>query len=59
MAKFKIDSAKIKRKSVNRSVRFSPEMYDKLVALSKENDISFNKVVASCIAYAFDNMSKK
>ena len=59
MAKFKIDSAKIKRKSINRSVRFAPEMYDKLVELSKANDISFNKVVASCISYAFDNMSKK
>ena len=59
MAKFKIDSQKLKRKSINRSVRFSPEMYDKLVELSKTNDISFNKTVASCIDYALSNLQRK
>lgn len=58
MAKFKIDCDKLKRKSINRSVRFSPDMYDKLNELSRENGISFNKVVASCIEYSLNNMVK-
>ncbi|MBQ9790499.1 MAG: hypothetical protein IJW24_02770 [Clostridia bacterium] len=58
MAKFKIDVSKANRKSVNRSIRFAPETYDKLAELAKENSISFNKVVAQCISYALNNMTK-
>ena len=56
MAKFKIDSEKINRKSVNRSVRFSPEVYDKLVELAGNHGISFNKMVSLCIEYSMDNL---
>ena len=59
MAKFKIDTDKINRKSINRSVRFSPELYDKLVDLAKDNGISFNKMVGLCINYAIDNLDGK
>jgi len=59
MAKFKIDSEKINRKSVNRSVRFSPEVYDKLVELAKENGISFNRMIGLCVEYSLDNLDKK
>lgn len=58
MAKFKLDAANLKRKSVNRSVRFSPSVYDKLTNLSKDSELSFNKVVNSCVEYALDNMSR-
>ena len=58
MAKFKIDAQKLNRKSINRSIRFSPDMYDKLSDLAKENSISFNKVVSQCIEYALKNQSK-
>lgn len=56
MAKFKIDSEKINRKSINRSVRFSPEVYDKLVELAGSHGISFNKMVSLCIEYSMDNL---
>lgn len=59
MAKFKLDAANLKRKSVNRSVRFSPSVYDKLTNLSTESELSFNKVVNSCVEYALDNMSTR
>lgn len=59
MPKFKIDSEKINRKSVNRSVRFSPEVYDKLVALAKENGISFNKMIGLCVDYSLSNLDGK
>ena len=58
MAKFKIDASKANRKSINRSIRFSPDIYDKLSNLAKENGISFNKVVAQCIEYSLSNISK-
>jgi len=58
MAKFKIDASKANRKSINRSIRFLPETYDKLSDLATENKISFNKVVGQCIEYALKNMSK-
>ena len=56
MAKFKIDSEKINRKSVNRSVRFAPAVYDKLVELAKVHGISFNKMVSLCVEYSMDNL---
>ena len=59
MAKFKIDASKANRKSINRSIRFSPETYDKLSDLATENKISFNKVVGQCSEYALKNMSTK
>jgi len=59
MAKFKIDASKLNRKSINRSIRFSPDIYDKLLDLSKQNGISFNKVVMSCVTYSLDNLAKK
>ena len=59
MAKFKIDSEKINRKSVNRSVRFSPDVYDKLVALAKDNGISFNKMIGLCVDYSLSNLDGK
>ena len=59
MAKFKLDCEKLKRKSVNRSVRFSPDVYDKLNLLAQETGISFNKVVSSCIEYSLANMEKQ
>lgn len=59
MAKFKLDSEKLKRKSINRSVRFMPDVYDKLTELAKESGISFNKVVSSCIEYSLANMEKQ
>lgn len=56
MAKFKINKDKLNSKSINRSVRFDSEMYEKLNKLSIENGVSFNKVVKECIAYALSHM---
>ena len=56
MAKFKIDKEKLNSKSINRSVRFDSEMYEKLERLSAENGVSFNKIVKECIAYALSHM---
>ena len=56
MAKFKIDKEKVTNKTVNRTIRLKQETFNKLVELSENNDISFNKVVVECIEYALSHM---
>lgn len=56
MAKFKINKDKLNSKSINRSIRLKPEVFSKLVELSEENGVSFNKVVNECIEYAISHM---
>ena len=56
MAKFKIDKDKISIKTVNRTIRLKEDTFNKLMALSEGNEISFNKVVNECIDYALNHM---
>lgn len=56
MAKFKIDQEKLTAKSVNRSIRLKKETYDKLVEISQNSGVSFNKVLCECVEYALSHM---
>lgn len=56
MAKFKIDKEKLNAKSINRTIRIKPEVYDQLSEISKNTGVSFNKVINECIEYALSHM---
>lgn len=56
---FEVDTSEAKSKSVNRTIRFKNELYDKLMDLSEETDVSFNNLVNQCVAYALDSMKDK
>ena len=51
MEPFKIQK-KTRPASISRSVRFKPEHYDRIEAISKKNGITFSKVVGQMIEYA-------
>ena len=40
----------------NKSLRLPRELIDQVQAVANNNNMSFNKVVIQCIAYALDNM---
>lgn len=56
MAKFKIDKEKLNSKSVNRTIRLKQETFNKLVEISENNGVSFNKIINECIEYALSHM---
>ena len=56
MAKFKIDKDKVKAKTVNRTIRLKEATFNKLMKLSEESGVSFNKVVQECIEYSLSHM---
>lgn len=56
MAKFKIDKEKLNSKSVNRTIRLKQETFNKLVEISGNNGVSFNKIINECIEYALSHM---
>ena len=56
MAKFKIDKEKLNAKSINRTIRIKPEVYQQLCEISNNTGVSFNKVVNECIEYALSHM---
>ena len=54
-----LDLSKFKNSNVQTSVRFPEDIYNKLKKLAKDNDMSFNNVVISCIQYALEDDNKK
>lgn len=56
MAKFKIDKEKIKTVTINRTIRLKESTFNRLMELSKESGVSFNKVVCECIEYSLSHM---
>ncbi len=55
---FQIKQPEKIRKSINRTLRFRPEMFERLIELAEEHQISFNYLACQCIQYAFDNLEK-
>jgi len=43
----------------NKSLRLPKELIEKVEELSREYNLSFNRVVIQCIEYALDNMKPK
>ena len=56
MAKFKIDKNKVNAKTINRTIRLKEDTFNKLMQLSRESEVSFNKVVCECIDYALSHI---
>lgn len=59
MGKFVINKETEKISSINRTIRFKPEHFDKLMELSEKHKLSFNKIVNQCIDYALKNLSEE
>lgn len=58
MEKFKIEKNTEKMSSINRTIRIRPEVFDKLMDLSEQNGVSFNKLVNQCLEYALKNLEE-
>ncbi len=52
------DLKKFKNSNIQTSIRFPEDIYNQLKNLSKQNDMSFNNVVISCIKYALEDIKK-
>lgn len=59
MDKFTIDRRDGKISSINRTIRLKPEYFEKIMELSEQTGVSFNKIVNQCIEYALNNMEEK
>lgn len=55
---FKVDKRYAKA-NVQKTIRFTEQLYSDLNSLAASEDISFNTLVLQCCAYALDNMNKK
>ena len=42
--------------SINRTIRFRPEHFEKLTELSAQTGISFNKIVTQCLEFAISRL---
>ena len=58
MSKFSVNKDAAKISSINRTIRIKPEHYDKIMVLSEETGVSFNKIINQCIEYALENMDE-
>lgn len=57
MGKLIIKKEDDKISSINRTIRMKPDCFAKLMKISEETGVSFNKVVNQCIEYALENLS--
>lgn len=53
---FEIRKDEDKIASVNRTIRFKPEIFERIVLESEKAGVSFNKTVNQCIEYALSHM---
>ena len=56
MDKFVIQKDENKMSSINRTVRFKPEHFEKLTELSIQTGVSFNKILTQCIEFALSRL---
>ncbi len=59
MEKFRVISESEKLSSVNRTIRFKADIYEKFLYLSESHHITFNKVVNQALEYALDNLEEE
>lgn len=55
---FEIDKS-LSRPNIPRTIRFTEELFDALLKLSTEEEISFNSLVLQCCNYALNNYKKR
>lgn len=56
MGKFVIKREREKISSINRTIRFKPDLYDQILAESERTGVSYNRIVNQCVEYAFANL---
>ena len=59
MDKFVVKTDDNKISSINRTVRFKPEHFEKLTELSMQTGVSFNKILTQCIEFALSHLDQK
>jgi len=59
MDKFVIIKDENKISSINRTVRFKPEHFEKLTELSTQTGVSFNKIVTQCVEFALSKLESE
>lgn len=59
MEHFEIDKSGDKIQSISRTIRLKAELFDRLMLLSEDSGVSFNKIINQCITYALDNMKNE
>ena len=59
MDQFIIQKDENKMSSINRTVRFKPEHFEKLTELSVQTGVSFNKILTQCIEFALSHLEIK
>ena len=43
--------------NINRTIRFKPELFERISLESERTGVSFNRIVNQCIEYALSNLS--
>ncbi|MCQ5130469.1 hypothetical protein NE562_12425 [Butyricicoccus faecihominis] len=56
LEKFTIAKDTEKMSSINRTIRFKPEVFDEIQQLHQATGVSFNKICAQCIEYALKHL---
>ncbi|MCL2740226.1 MAG: hypothetical protein FWE47_03440 [Oscillospiraceae bacterium] len=59
MNKFVIKTKEDKISAINRTIRFKPEIFDKIEELREKTGVSFNKIVIQCLDYALENLEEE
>ena len=57
MGDFIIKKSGEKISSINRTIRFKPELFERISLESEHTGVSFNRIVNQCIEYALSNLS--
>ena len=58
MDKFRISKEGKDKDSINRTIRFRGEIYDKLMELVDKNMVSFNRLVNEALKFALDRLEE-
>jgi predicted DNA-binding protein len=56
MKKLVIKPGEDRVKSINRTIRFKTEYFDRIIEISEKTGVSFNKIVNQCMEYALENL---
>lgn len=58
MDKFKIPYGGKDNDSINRTIRWRGNIYDKLMELSEKHHVSFNRLVNECVQFALEHLDE-
>ena len=56
MDKFVVSKDENKISSINRTIRFKPDHFEKLTELSLQTGVSFNRILTQCIEFSLSRL---